>query len=129
MVRAKSWRLSQRSKNNLVGVHKYLVEILYAALDESPYDFTVTEGLRTKERQKELYEAGKSTTMNSRHLIGQAFDVMMYDENGKGTWDMKYYKAFNEVVQKIAKRKQYKVTWGGSWESFVDGPHFQIELN
>jgi peptidoglycan L-alanyl-D-glutamate endopeptidase CwlK len=45
------------------------------AIKESPLDFSITEGLRTKERQKELFSAGKSQTMNSRHLTGKAVDI------------------------------------------------------
>ncbi|MDM3565593.1 M15 family peptidase, partial [Proteus vulgaris] len=41
--------LSQRSKNNLVGVNPLLVKIAYRALEISPVDFAVIEGVRTLE--------------------------------------------------------------------------------
>ncbi|ENA1747725.1 M15 family peptidase, partial [Yersinia ruckeri] len=62
------FNLSIRSENNLNGVNPALVKVVRRALELSPIDFGVTEGLRTVARQKELVAAGKSQTMNSRHI-------------------------------------------------------------
>ncbi|MDN0092724.1 M15 family metallopeptidase, partial [Yersinia ruckeri] len=67
-----------RSENNLNGVNPALVKVVRRALELSPVDFGVTEGLRTIARQKELVAAGKSQTMNSRHITGHAIDVFAY---------------------------------------------------
>lgn len=48
------------------------------ALELSSVDFGITEGLRTQERQKQLYVESKSQTMYSRHLTGDADDVVAY---------------------------------------------------
>ncbi|MDI5633335.1 M15 family peptidase, partial [Salmonella enterica subsp. enterica serovar Anatum] len=63
-------KFSQRSENNLKGVNADLVKIVRRALQLSPVDFGITEGLRTVERQRQLVAAGKSQTMNSRHITG-----------------------------------------------------------
>jgi hypothetical protein len=47
----------------------------------SPIKFYVTEGLRTKERQEQLQKEGKSWTSNSKHLTGDAIDIVCYLEN------------------------------------------------
>lgn len=120
------YKFSKRSLSNIEGIDYRLIILLGLMLDHSPYDFTVTEGLRTKERQAQLVKEGKSKTMNSKHIIGSAFDIAMLDENGKVTWDIKYYKAFAEVFLKLAARLGFNCEWGGNWKSFVDGPHFQI---
>lgn len=120
------YKFSEKSLKKLVGVDERLVEVMKEALKQSTYDFGITEGLRTKERQEQLVKDGKSKTMNSYHLKGKAIDVVIYI-NGKISWDLKYYKELNDLVQKIAKEKGYKITWGGNWKSLVDGPHFQIE--
>ena len=74
-----SYRFSQRSLNNLKGVNESLVKWAYAFLEATDYDFIVVEGLRTKERQKELVAQGVSWTMNSRHITGGALDIYPVD--------------------------------------------------
>lgn len=53
-------KFSKRSLDNLVGVEPRLVRIITEAIKESPFDFTITEGLRTAARQKELYAQGRT---------------------------------------------------------------------
>ena len=123
---------SQRSKRNLKGVHPHLVEIAYEMLNRAPYDFIVTEGLRTMARQRELKAAGKSQTLNSYHLpqadgYGHAIDVALILPNGGVTWDNKYYVEFAKVFLQVAEEMKHKITWGGSWKSLYDTPHFQLE--
>ena len=55
-----AFTFSQRSLDNLKGVHPDLVRVVKAALPISPVDFGIIEGIRTLERQKELYAEGKS---------------------------------------------------------------------
>lgn len=121
------FKLSQKSKDKLQGVHPDLVKIVLRAIEITEVDFGISEGLRTKERQEELYKAGKSKTLKSRHLIGQAVDVVAY-VNGQVSWELKYYQKISEAFHKAALELNLKITWGGSWVGFVDGPHFQIEL-
>lgn len=114
-----------RSKERLQGVHPDLVKVLEKAIKESPLDFSITEGLRTKERQKALFDAGKSQTMNSRHLTGKAVDIAVI-KDGEVTWDFKYYQLVADHIKKVAKELQIDIVWGGDWQSFKDGPHFEL---
>ena len=59
------FKLSQRSLSKLEGVHPKLVEVVKLAITKSPLDFSISEGLRTVERQKELVAQKKSQTMKS----------------------------------------------------------------
>ena len=120
------FKFSSRSKERLKGVDEKLVDIIETSLMESPYDFGITEGLRTIEKQKEYVKAGKSQTMKSYHLRGKAVDIVIY-KDGKVTWDLKYYKEVADVIKSVAKSKGVRITWGGDWKTLVDGPHFQIE--
>lgn len=120
------FKFSSRSKERLKGVDEKLVDVIETSLMESPYDFGITEGLRTIEKQKEYVKAGKSQTMKSYHLRGKAVDIVVY-KDGKITWDLKYYKEVADVIKSVAKSKGVRVTWGGDWKTLVDGPHFQIE--
>ena len=122
------FKLSQRSLSKLVGVHPKLVEVVKLAITKSPLDFSISEGLRTVERQKELVAQKKSQTMKSRHLVGEAVDICVLLD-GKANWDFDNYRIVANVFKDCAAELGIKITWGGDWTSFKDGPHFQIELN
>ena len=87
-------KFHQRSLEKLKDVHPDLRRVMLEAIENAPFDFGITEGLRSKERQLELYNQGKSKTLNSRHLTGKAVDVVIFIGN-EVTWDLKYYKALS----------------------------------
>lgn len=120
------YKFSQKSKDKLQGVNPDLVKVIYRALELSEVDFGITEGVRTRERQEYLYNSGKSKTMNSRHLTGKAVDVVAFI-NGVVSWDLKEYAKINEAFQKASLELGIPIIWGGSWKSFVDGVHFELD--
>lgn len=120
-----NFKFSQRSENNLKGVNPDLVRIVRRALQLSPVDFGITEGLRTVERQRQLVAAGKSQTMNSRHISGHAVDVFAYPTSA-GSWEWKYYEQIATAFKQAAKELNIPVEWGGDWKTLKDGPHFQL---
>lgn len=115
-----------RSKERLSGVHPDLVKVIEEAIKESPLDFSLTEGLRTRERQQELFNAGKSQTMRSRHLTGHAVDIAVI-KDGTVTWDAQYYIPVLSHIKAVARQMEIPIVCGGDWVSFKDYPH--IELN
>lgn len=120
-----TFTFSQRSLNELIGVHPDLVKVLHAAITITPIDFGVIEGLRSLARQAELFNAKKSQTMNSRHLEGKAVDFLAYVDN-KPTWDAPYYEQIAAAMKKAAFDLGVNVVWGGDWV-FKDMDH--LELN
>ena len=120
-----NFKFSQRSENNLKGVNPDLVKIVRRALQLSPVDFGITEGLRTVERQRQLVAAGKSQTMNSRHISGHAVDVFAYPTSA-GSWEWEYYEQIATAFKQAAKELNIPVEWGGDWKTLKDGPHFQL---
>lgn len=120
-----NFKFSQRSENNLKGVNPDLVKIVRRALQLSPVDFGITEGLRTVERQRQLVATGKSQTMNSRHISGHAVDVFAYPTSA-GSWEWKYYEQIATAFKQAAKELNIPVEWGGDWKTLKDGPHFQL---
>jgi peptidoglycan L-alanyl-D-glutamate endopeptidase CwlK len=117
--------LGKRSQERLQGVHPDLVKVIEEAIKESPLDFSITEGLRTIERQKELFSAGKSQTMNSRHLTGHAVDIAVI-KDGTVTWDSKYYVPVLDHIKAVAKQFNIPIVCGGDWVTFKDYPHVEL---
>ena len=121
-------KFSERSKAKLQGVDPRLVKVAEIALQRSPFDFGITEGLRTAERQKQLVAEGKSQTLRSRHLLGRAIDFVVYI-NGKPNWDLDNYQKVAQVFKQVAAEEGIEIEWGGDWKTFKDGPHIQLKDN
>lgn len=117
--------LGDRSTKNLVGVNSDLVKVVKRALELSPVDFTVIEGLRTKERQADLMKQGFTRTLNSRHIIGEAVDIVPLPVDWKNP---KPFGLVAEAMKKAADELGVKITWGGDFKTFKDLPHYQIEV-
>lgn len=120
-------KFSERSLKNLRGVHPDLVRVMQRALQTSPVDFAVIEGLRTVERQKQLVASGASKTMNSRHLTGHAVDIIPIGPNGKAAFDWPLYDRLAPAIKEAAAKEGVAIVWGGDWKSFRDGPHFELD--
>lgn len=117
--------LGARSLSRLEGVHPDLVRVVKKAAAMSDLDFTVLEGLRTLERQKELKKNGATKTMNSRHLTGHAVDLAPM-LGGKISWDWPLYTRLSKIVKAAAAAEKVPITWGGDWRTFRDGPHWEL---
>ena len=133
--------LGARSLSRLEGVHPDLVRVVKKAAAMSDLDFTVLEGLRTLERQKELKKQGATKTMNSRHLTGHAVDLAPMI-GGTIRWDWPLYHRLAEIVRAASLETKIPIRWGGTWKllsaltgpitsknlsrSFPDGPHFEL---
>ena len=120
-----SFFLGLKSKLMLRGVHPDLVRVVEEAIKRSPIDFTVLEGLRTVERQKQLVKAGASTTIHSRHITGHAVDLGAL-VGGKVRWDWPLYNQIALVMKSASNQLNIPIEWGGDWKKFPDGPHFQL---
>ena len=138
--------LGKRSLDNLKNVNADLVRVVKRAIEITEIDFTVIEGYRTKERQRELVRKGASKTMNSRHLTGHAVDIAPI-VNGSISWDFDHYYPLAEAMARAATELGVTIRWGGCWSvitgkkgtaqswvqayrkgggRFLDGPHFEI---
>ena len=117
--------LGQRSLSRLEGVHPDLVRVVKKAAALSSLDFTVLEGLRTKERQKQLLDHGATKTINSRHLTGHAVDLAPM-VGGTVRWDWPLYHQLAVIVKEAAKAENVPIQWGGDWRTFKDGPHWEL---
>lgn len=118
---------SERSIKNLTGCHPDLQRVMNVALQISPVDFGVIDGLRTKAEQVKNVEAGASQTLDSRHLQGCAVDVIAAVTKGSDPWKFDLYIKISAAVKAAAAIEQVPVVWGGDWKSLKDGGHFELK--
>lgn len=128
--------LSATDERRLTDVHPDLVRVVRTAARTSPMRFLVAEGLRSFERQKELFAQGKSQTMRSRHLraangFGHAVDLIPHiDLNGDNildlSWNWSDYHKLAAIIKACAVNEKVPLEWGGDWVTFKDGPHWQL---
>lgn len=126
---------SQRSKNNLIGVNPLLVKIAYRALAISTVDFAVIEGVRTLEKQKENVKKGVSKTLNSRHLAGDAIDILPSAIKPGMEWQPHFFEPVLMAFKQAADEEGVILRFGKNWKSdpnlpvetnFPDYPHIEI---
>ena len=122
-----NYLLGKRSRERLKGVHPDLVLVVGRAIQLTDVDFTVLEGVRTKARQKVLFDRGASKTLNSKHLTGDAVDLGAYID-GEVRWDWPLYRKIAKAMKQAAAELKIPIEWGGDWKTFKDGPHFQRKL-
>ena len=113
------FKLSNRSLEKLEGVNPVLVDTVKRAIQLSKVDFGVIYGVRSLAEQKKLYEAKRSQTMKSKHLIQEdgtshAVDLMAYDGSNP-SWDIVMYDDIADAMKAAAKETGAKICWGASW--------------
>ena len=148
-----AFSLSSRSLGKLEGVKPELVEVVKKAIELTKTDFGVIYGMRTQEEQQKLFDSGKSQTLKSKHLTGDAVDLMAYVD-GKASWELNLYDDLADAMKWAATEKGVKIRWGAAWtvpdiaawdgtmeaammsyidtrraesrRPFIDGPHFEL---
>ncbi len=120
------FKLGKRSIERLQGVHPDLVRVVERAIDLTPVDFTVLEGLRSPERQQTLVASGASQTLNSRHVTGHAVDLGAWVDN-QVDWSWPLYHQIANAMKAAATELGIPIVWGGDWKTFKDGPHFELD--
>lgn len=146
------FKLSQRSLSKLEGVDADLQAVVKLAIGVTKVDFGVICGLRTIEEQRELVARGASQTMKSKHIGGQAIDLMAYI-GSRASWELNLYDDIADAVKGAAIDLGVPVRWGAAWHisdirkwdgtmqeamesyidlrrsqgrrPFIDGPHFE----
>lgn len=126
-----SFKLSIASEAKLLGVHPELAGVVRKAITITTTDFKVIEGLRTIDKQREYFAAGKSQTMNSKHLTGHAVDLApILDTDGDGdselSWNPTHFLPIADAMFQAAADLHVQLTWGGRWQ-WKDYPHWQID--
>ena len=151
VTESKKYSFAQSSLDKMKKVHPKLVEVMKAAIENSPYDFRITDGARTAEEQFALYQIGRSKPgrivtncdgkkFKSNHQIksdgyGYAVDIFLTGvyENGvyrkfsdSEGYDVKKLKIVANHILAVAKSKNVNIEWGGNWKMH-DTPHFELK--
>lgn len=95
----------------------------YDKLKIEQIEVLVYETIRTLEKQKENLANGKSETLKSYHLVGQALDWVLINKNGTALWD-DYKTVKGKRVVELAK--MYGFLSGGDWKTLKDYPHLEF---
>ena len=147
----KTYSFSQTSLDKMEKVHPKLVEVMKEAIENSPFDFRITDGARTTEEQFALYQKGRTLPgpkvtncdgkkFKSNHQIksdgfGHAVDIFPCGviENGvyrkftsEEGYDEKKLKLIANHILAVAKSKNINIEWGGNWK-MKDTPHFELK--
>jgi len=145
--------LGSKSKAKLEGVNTKLVRVVERAITISTQDFSVIEGLRSVERQKQLVAAKKSQTMASKHITGDAVDLAAYVD-GTIEWQLHLFDEIADAMKEAAIIEGVSIRWGAAWNipdirawksnmesammhyvdtrrsqgkrPFIDAPHFEL---
>ena len=119
-----SYKLGTRSLQNLSGVHPDMQAVVKKAIEITEVDFTVIEGIRHIDRQRQLLKEGKSTTLNSRHITGHAVDMVPWPVDWE---DLDRFETMAEAMKDAAEELDISIVWGCDWKSFYDAPHFELD--
>ena len=132
------FKLGKTSLARLQGVDETLVNVVKRAIEISEVDFTVMEGVRTLERQRELYAKGRTApgkivtwTMKSRHIEGKAVDLVPYPLDWN---DLEKFNKIKDAMFQAARELDVNLRWGADWDGDgkyrekgeYDSPHFEI---
>ena len=139
------YKLSNKSLERLNGVHPSLVFLVQSAMETQIMDFSVNEGVRTLDRQKDLVSKGFSKTMKSKHLVqsdgyGHAVDLYPYPidmeaVNRNNAVEIVRFGVLAGIIKSLAWTHGIEIEWGGDFDSdgqtldstFFDAPHIQLK--
>jgi len=107
------YKLSKRSLSRLDGVDERLIGVVKYAIGVTKQDFSVICGLRTVEEQRALVAKGASQTMKSKHIDGNAVDLMAYCDGGR--WELNLYDEIADAMKEGAEAVGVKLRWGAAW--------------
>lgn len=135
-----TFTLGDESRARLANVHPDLVRVVERAITMTPQDFKVLEGVRTPERQRELYGQGRTAkelakvglpphlakpsarivtwTLNSNHFkqadgFGHAVDLVPFPVD----WEsLVKFDAIAKAMFDAAKAENVAIRWGADWD-------------
>ena len=96
------------------GVKSKLHTVVCSAIKLSNVDFGVICGLRSEEEQRALLSKGATQTMKSKHLTGDAVDLMAYI-GSRASWELNLYDDIADAMKQAAIEEDVSLCWGAAW--------------
>ncbi len=120
------WSLGDDSLKKLedTRLDQRLTHVVRRAAVDCPFPFAVFETLRTREQQRINIRRGVSWTMNSKHLVGKAVDIVPLQD---GQFEWKNYLAYKMIAfymleaaheLQVYDLKNGGLSWGRDWYHF-----------
>ncbi len=152
----KKFVLSKLSLSRLEGVNPELVQVVKRAIEITPQDFMVVEGVRTKEQCYINYGKGRTweqctakgvpakyaqpklakvtwlnNPLSSKHVTGKAVDLVPYPVDWN---DLSKFDQMAQAMFAAAKELGVSIRWGADWDNDgnyrekgeYDSPHFEL---
>jgi peptidoglycan L-alanyl-D-glutamate endopeptidase CwlK len=117
--------LSPSSLKYLAECHPDLQKVAKECI--KTFDFRVICGHRGKAEQDRVVREGKSKAKwpTSKHNSkpSRAFDAVPEPVDWK---NIERFRTMADHMKLAAKRVGVKITWGGDFKTFFDGPHFEL---
>lgn len=127
----------------LRGVDTRLQRVVFLAADNLTFDVQLIEGVRTVERQRELFAQGRNGnpgpvvtwSINSMHIIGRAVDLAPLQADASINWkDARGFDKLAAAMFAAAEVVGVRIRWGADWDmdgnprerGESDSPHFEI---
>lgn len=128
------YKMGAKSIAALDGVKSEMVMTATLALRICLIDFTVYEGVRSLERQKQMVAKGASRTMKSKHLpqadgLSHALDLVPWI-GGKPVWDWDGCYKIAHAMDAAATHLGHadNIRWGGAWDRVLSDFGGDLEL-
>lgn len=112
-----------------MGINKHQIEftknisILIQYAEYLDIKLTFGHAYRDLETQKRMVKTGKSKTLKSNHLRRLAVDFNFFI-NGKLTYDKFKLQYLGDYWESLHPKNR----WGGNFKSFIDTPHFEMNV-
>lgn len=132
----KKYKYSDRSLSKLNTAHPLLQKVFHEAIKHR--DLSIIEGHRTKDKQDEYYNTGKSKKRypNSKHnkMPSLAVDALPYPFKSEDWNDREKFIEFASWIRGLAAGMGITLRCGIDWDmdhdtkdqTFFDGPHFEL---
>lgn len=146
-----TFKFGKSSLSRLRTCHPDLQKIMELAISRSDVDFGISEGYRSLERQKELFDQGRSKIdgINKlgkhNHVPSLAADIFTYhsdpETRRKLAYDKTHLAYLGGIITSCSKELlekgevEHKIRWGANWDSdgiidydqdFDDFPHIEL---
>jgi len=105
-------RYGHKSRKELATVHEDLQEVMNKVIKYC--DVSILQGIRTEEEQRRLVAEGKSQTMYSKHLTGEALDFAPYPTKWEDRENFIYIGGF---IKGMAASMGIGIRYGGDWNN------------